>query len=246
MHLRQVANPTVVVQDFETGEKRPAGRAFSSLPDVFPVGPFHMAFTPDSSRLVIGSGSSATISVWRIKDGRLLRQIERAHGDRAGASSVGLNYVAVTPDGHRIVSCGESVVPIAETKLKYGPRNVNMSEVRVWDLETGERIRNLGDDEDHGFGYGALSPDGKHLAVSDFSLLRIMDTETGKPEQTISLPGSWDLPRPSHPTALSSRCRSRTRSLCSKHGPAVGCTTTMVHPMVRSSQWPGRRPAIGS
>ena len=192
VRLRQAGDPAVVFRDLETAKKRPAPRrAYTSVPAVLPVGPFCLAFTPDGTRLVVGSGSSATISIWRIKDGDLLRQIERAHGDRAGASSVGLNYVAVTPDGRRIVSCGESVVPITQTKLKYGPRNVNMSEVRVWDIETGARVLNLYDEEDHGFGYAALSPDGKHVAVSDFSLLRIMDTQTGEPQQTISLPGSW-------------------------------------------------------
>ena len=87
-----------------------------------------------------GPGPTPRFPIWRTKDGELLRQIERAHGDRTGASQFGVGYVAVTPDGRRIVSAGACVVPITQTRLKYGARNVNMSEVRVWDLDTGGAV----------------------------------------------------------------------------------------------------------
>ena len=70
-----------------------------------------------------------------------------------------------------------------------------MSEIRLWDLETGERVKDLQGEEVHGRGYAALSRDGRHVAVGDFSVLRILDATTGQPEQTIALPGCWgDLP----------------------------------------------------
>ena len=66
-----------------------------------------------------------------------------------------------------------------------------MSEVRFWDIATGERIADYHGDEDYGFGYGALSRDGRRVAVADFSRLRILDAATGRTERTIELPGSW-------------------------------------------------------
>ena len=41
-----------------------------------------------------------------------------------------------------------------------------------------------------GSGHGALSRDGRHVAVSDVTWLRIFDAATGQPERTIELPGS--------------------------------------------------------
>jgi WD40 repeat protein len=102
-----------------------------------------------------------------------------------------LNVVAVTPDGRRIMSVGQTTEVIHRTKLKYGSRNVTMSEVKFWDIETGERLASYRGDEDFGFGYGALARDGRHVAVADFSLLRILDAATGRPVRTIELPGSW-------------------------------------------------------
>jgi WD40 repeat protein len=100
-----------------------------------------------------------------------------------------LSTVAVTPDGRRILSGGQSTVPIGQTKLKYGPSYVTLTEIRLWDPETGERVKDLQGEKDHGLGYAALSRDGRHVAVGDSGVLRILDATTGTMERTISLPG---------------------------------------------------------
>ena len=69
-----------------------------------------------------------------------------------------------------------------------------MSEVRFWDIETGERVADFHGDEDFGFGFGALSRDGRRVAVADFGRLRILDAATGQTERTIELPGSLRPP----------------------------------------------------
>ena len=97
----------------------------------------------------------------------------------------------MTPDGRLILSAGQSTVPITQTKLKFGPKNVTLTEVRLWDLETGKRVKDLQRADNPGRGYAALSRDGRLVAVGDFGLLRIIDATTGKTERTISLPGSW-------------------------------------------------------
>ena len=68
-----------------------------------------LAFTPDGTRLVAGTSRNATIFVWRIEDGRLLRKISNTHGVNAAvAMNPKLNCVAVTPDGRRIMSVGQT------------------------------------------------------------------------------------------------------------------------------------------
>lgn len=190
--LRKVADPARGAQRLDTGKGPGVGE--SSRDDLSSSGGISLAFTPDGARLVVGSGATAEISIWRIQDGKLVGRIEKAHGNSRGFGNPGLQTVSVTPDGRQIVSSGQHTVPISETKLKYGSRNVTMTEIRAWDLETGKRVRDLNGDQDHGFGYAALSPDGKRIAVGDFSILRILDAGTGRAEQTISLPGSWGKP----------------------------------------------------
>jgi WD40 repeat protein len=150
-----------------------------------------LAFTPDGKRLVAGSSDDATISIWRIADGQLLLKIPGAHGRPGGSPNPSLNCVAVTPDGRRIMSIGQTTKLLTETKLKYGSTSVTMSEVRFWDIESGQRVADYHDDEDYGFGFGALSPDGRLVAVADFSRLRILDAATGRSERVIDLPGCW-------------------------------------------------------
>jgi WD40 repeat protein len=187
--LRQVGDLKRGARNFDTG-KGPKIGGYSG-DGMGSSGGISLAFTPDSARLVDGSAAAAEISIWRIQDGKLLRRISKAHGKSGGSANPNLQSVAVTPDGRRIISSGQHTVPITDTKLKYGPKNVNMTEIRIWDIESGNRVKDLNGDEDHGFGYASLSHDGKHIAVGDFSVLRILDAETGRPENTIPLPGSW-------------------------------------------------------
>jgi WD40 repeat protein/beta-lactamase regulating signal transducer with metallopeptidase domain len=189
IHLRNAANPLETVQSFAPGRAPAIGVSIGDAAGGSGAG--SIAFTPDSTRLVVGTAANATISIWRIRDGQLLRRIENAHGNSKSSVNPALNCVAVMPDGRRTLSAGQRTVPRSETTLEYGSKTVTMSEVRVWDIETGERLKDLHGEQDHGFGYAALSGDGKRVAVADFALLRILDAGTGEAEHTISLPGSW-------------------------------------------------------
>jgi WD40 repeat protein len=195
IHLRRVANPAEPLRDFMTQPGPVPGQPDKPNPALVPIGEQGigcLSFTPDGTRLVAGSGGDATLFIWYVPDGRLLRTISDAHGDIAARTpNPRLNSVAVTPDGRRIMSVGQTTKPIGQTKLQYGPENVTMSEVRFWDIETGQRIADYRGDDDYGFGYGALSNDGRHVAVGDFGRLRILDAATGLAERTIELPGTW-------------------------------------------------------
>ena len=88
------------------------------------------------------------------------------------------------------MSFGHRMVPITETKLQHGPNFVQLTDIRLWDIETGKVLKDLSGDENYGQGHAALSRDGKHMAVGDFGQLRIVDSATGRAVQTISLPDS--------------------------------------------------------
>jgi len=195
IRVRRVAKPTQVVRDFTT---RPGGLVAPKVAEVrIDVGKDIgcLAFTPDGTRLVAGTSAGATIFIWQIRDGQLLRKIPGAHGEFGSEQSDNsrLNRVAVTPDGCRIMSVGHTTMPIEQTKLKYEFKNVTMSEVRFWNIETGKLIADYHGDQDYGHGYGALSRDGRRVAVADFSRLRILDAATGREERTFIVPGSWGL-----------------------------------------------------
>jgi WD40 repeat protein len=196
IHLRRVAKPAEVVRDL-TARPVPAlgglGTAKAAVPGIGgPVDITCLAFTCDGTRLVAGTSGDAAIFIWRIRDGRLERTIPSAHGNPAEEShNPRLNCVAVTPDGRRIMSVGRTMKPVEHTKLKYGFPIAPMSEVRFWDVANGECVADYHGDEDYGEGYGALSRDGRRVAVADFSCLRILDAATGQTERMIDLPGSW-------------------------------------------------------
>jgi WD40 repeat protein len=197
VRLRRAANPAEVVHDLTSKPGQAPGDVMVEKAVGAVVGGEEgfgcLAFTPDGKRLVAGTSYSAAIFVWRIEDGRLQHRIPDTHGKSGSGDSVNprLNALAVTPDGRRIMSVGQTTELIERTKLKYGSKNVTMSEVRFWDIDTHERLADYRGDEDFGFGYGALSRDGRRVAVADFSLLRILDAATGRPGRTIELPGSW-------------------------------------------------------
>jgi WD40 repeat protein len=195
VHLRRVAKPAEVVLDLATRPNRAPGQIDAPKAVVPAVdlgrGIRSLAFTPDGTRLVAGTSADAVIFVWRVRDGLLLSRIPGAHSEPLTESrNPRLNCVAVTPDGRRIMSVGQTTKLRQQTKLKFGATNVTMSEVRFWDIDTGERVADYHGDEDYGFGYGALSRDGRRIALGDFSRLRILDAATGAAERTIEVPGS--------------------------------------------------------
>ena len=228
VHLRSVGTPAEVVQDLATGERQPVlHRAYAGdIPSPLPVGPFSMAFTRDGSRLIVGQGSSASITIWRVRGGQLLRRIEKANGNYEGSRRPSVTSIAVTPDGRRIMSAGQRTVSIEQTMLKYGARNVRLSEVRFWDLETGEHVKDLHGEEDHGFGHAALCAmaNMRRSAISaccGFSMSRRADSSS---RSHCRAGGAVNPSFP--PTGPSSPWRSTTPSPCLRYEPAGGCITT--------------------
>jgi WD40 repeat protein len=150
-----------------------------------------LAFTPDGKQLAVGSKSDGQIYLWNVADGTFDHKVELAHGAGRDAFNPSLNSLAITPDGRQIMSAGQRTVHREQTSLKYVPKNVNLSQVHFWDFASGQRVSVLNGDEDYGFGYAALSPDGKTVAIGDFSRLNLRDVASRKLVRTIALPGWW-------------------------------------------------------
>ena len=185
VHVLQVAQPNKVDRlsparddGAEEGRKRP-------LPSIQSV-----AYTPDSSNLVVGA-SDATVAILGVDNLELVQRISTTAASSGGGWNPSLQSVAVTPDGRKLLTAGQQTVPREKTKMKYGAKNVPLTHIHLWDLESGKQLKALHDDEDSGFGYAALSRDGNLLATADFSKLTIRNVGTGKVMQSIPLPGSW-------------------------------------------------------
>ena len=195
IRLRRVARPQDVVRELRMPSASAPGQPNtpeSAAPATAGDEAFRcLAFTPDGTRLVGGTYHDATLVVWRIADGKVLRKISCAHGplESGRALNKSLQVVAVTPDSRRIMSIGKNSDVSAKTRAKHELMYVTTSEVRFWDIETGQRIADYHNQEDLGPGYGALSRDGRHVAVGDWSRLRIFDATTGQSERQIDLPG---------------------------------------------------------
>ncbi len=68
------------------------------------------------------------------------------------------------------------------------------TEIRQWDIDSGERIRDLADAREIGFGDVALSPDNRSISIVNFQRLRMLDASTLEPRWEVDLPGWWGRP----------------------------------------------------
>jgi WD40 repeat protein len=193
--------------DTSTGrEALPAGRHGDAL--------CCLAFTPDGKQLVSGS-ADRTVRLWEVRSGRGLGLYD-GHQHEVTA-------VAVTPDGKLIASGDASgAVHLHEratgkrrhlflapppqrfmsfrvTSLLFASGGKTLlaaghdGSLRLWDVASGQRVRDLGGFNWSGGGL-ALSPDGRTLAFagddygpdSRAALIRFWDLDTGKETRTLT------------------------------------------------------------
>ena len=182
-------NPTGSFESLARAAVRTTTRHYEPRSRCFSARTISICVYPDGKQLIVGSVSFATISVWRIDDGVRVRLFQSLRLDIPGSRLPILKYLAVTSDGRRVFSASATTVPITQTQVKYGESDVEMSEIRCWNLQTGKPIWNVHGPSDHGAGKAALSPDGKHFIVSDFGVLRMLAADTGTEEWRSSVPG---------------------------------------------------------
>jgi WD40 repeat protein len=154
------------------------------------VAGYCLAFTPAGDQLVIGGKKNAQISVWSVANGDFHRVVEFAHGDGRARNDSVLNHIAMVPNRGQVMSAGHKTIPKGETKWELGPVEVPISQIRFWDLNTGKRSAIELGGEDFGYGYAAISPDGKQVAVADVGQLALWDASSGEPISSVLVP-AW-------------------------------------------------------
>lgn len=126
-----------------------------------------VAFSPDGRRALSG-GYDGTVRLWDVESGNELRRLE-------GHTEI-VWRVVFFPDGRRAASGGggqwkdNQFVPATDT------------DVRIWDLETGEETRRLTGHNDYVLSV-AISPDGRRALTGCSNgdhAIRIWDLETGE------------------------------------------------------------------
>ncbi len=191
IRLRSVARPEQIVRDLMMPPKpAPVAVLVQNAQAVEPANRARqeigcLAFSPDGTRLVAGAQFTAIIVVWRVSDGKALRQL-------GPAAANGLHTVLVTPDGRQILSAGYRTVRTDRSKNDTNQPSVPMADIRFWDIKTGECLREVTGADELGSAYATLSVEGPKIAVTDFRGFRILDTATGKLKRTVDVPGPWD------------------------------------------------------
>jgi WD40 repeat protein len=148
-----------------------------------------LAFTPTGDELVIGGKKDARVSVWNVADGDLLRTVEFAHGDGRVSLHSRLNCLAMLPNGETFMSAGHELLPREKASLEFGPAEVPVSQVRFWNIKTGQRQSLELGGTDLGYGYAALAPNGKQVVLADVGRLNFWNVQTGQRIRSASVPG---------------------------------------------------------
>jgi len=121
-----------------------------------------LAFTGDSSRLVVLAGSTPTIRILDADTLKLVGSPISPTGFRANyiQSYYRAAHVALTPDGHSAITASDE------------------GELAWWDLQTGRRVRSLAIARDyHAL---ALSRQGRRVAVGIDGGIQLVDVRTGR------------------------------------------------------------------
>ncbi|MEO8612652.1 MAG: hypothetical protein ABI690_32460 [Chloroflexota bacterium] len=120
-----------------------------------------IAFSPDGKTLAVGVGK--VIKLIDVATNTVLTTLE-GHADS-------ILSVAYSPDGTMLVSGSQDQT------------------VRIWDVATGESLKNIAVDSGYPRSRVIFSPDGKTIAQSNFGPLRMWDVATGNEITTIQATG---------------------------------------------------------
>jgi WD40 repeat protein len=157
--------------------------------DVFAEeGAVALAFTTDGSHLIAGFGKANQLRLWKCDGWELLRTIN--NGEALPETHYELRELYPLPNGRHVLVVGNKRVKRDTTDANSDLDWIPITQLRVWDVITGEFVRDMDlANQVYGFGYGAVSPDGKRVATCDYSALNLWDIPTGERLKSFSLPG---------------------------------------------------------
>jgi RNA polymerase sigma factor (sigma-70 family) len=131
-------------------------------------GLYSAALTPDGKALVTGSCEGTVL--WNLASGKPLRSFDVEHGYARAA--------AISPDGKTLITATELQTPVV-TNGVHGIRSGREDFLRVWDVETGKEVRQLG--KQPWVRSLVFSPNGKLLGTtSDSWSIQVWDIATEK------------------------------------------------------------------
>ena len=172
--LATPGSSSVRIWDARTGEVRRTIRVDRD------VTPQHLAYSPDGT-ILAGAGwfmldrrMIGQVILWDPRTGAVLRTL-----DAPGRCSA----VAFSPDGKTLAAGGRG--PVKEYTTKDGGEgHLLVSETRLWDVATGERLWTSEGDLDSVTSL-AFAPDGKSLVRCDDETVAVIDASTGKVLRTL-------------------------------------------------------------
>jgi WD40 repeat protein len=150
-----------------------------------------VAYSPDGSMVAVG-GKSLTVSLYDGKTGEAIRELVGFNGE----GGTGWHF-AWTPDSTGIVSpvCLMPVLPLGRNPNIRplpvgGPGGEGDGKYRLvlWDVKTGDRVRQIGPESQDWNQTVAVAPDGTHAAVGD-SRTVLVELKTGKTKWTAATAG---------------------------------------------------------
>lgn len=167
----------------------PAGVAGAGLIEAGPA-IASLAFSPDGRLLAAGisqrpaESKGGKIRVWNVQTNQPLSWIDDSPGD--------VESLVFTPDGRQLISGGNVTIPREQFGRPYPALNVNVVQVRVWNVDGGKMVRELATPQPEvGSGALALSNDGRTLAVGYEHRISIWDFEGGQIRRSIDVPPMW-------------------------------------------------------
>lgn len=147
-----------------------------ATPQVSHVAARALAFSPNGTLLAVGT-NVGQIRLYEVATGELLRTFDDSTARLADTKSPELwkslpramgrvESLRFSPDGSRLIACGESFTDFADTLLAerhLGFRETGPGRVKLWDVASGELLHDLVGHNNHAFDV-AYAPDGNRLA----------------------------------------------------------------------------------
>ena len=91
-------------------------------------------------------------------------------------------------EGNRILTAGYKVVLEQIRQLPARKSHISYTQLQLWDLETGQHLRDLHSKDQHGHGHAAVSSDAAQVVTADSRNLTCLDIESGRTVWSQRLP----------------------------------------------------------